>query len=145
MITQGRLAATDPLVTKTMFDRTAAAIRGRNETNGRTARTRATVGMTGIQIKTGISETVFPAGRFVWKMRTGHALAMRTGHALAMRTGHALAKISLSHRHVLALPHRSAAAHIAIAQETAVTARGKMRKSSIRRGCQSLMRPATIE
>jgi hypothetical protein len=87
--------------------------------------------MIGIQIRKGISETVFPAGRFVWKMRNGHALAMMTGPTFA--------KISLPRRHDLALPHRRVVAHLAAVQQTAMTAlgrepSGKMRKSSITRG-----------
>jgi hypothetical protein len=149
MITHSRQAAADPPVKKTMLDRTAGALRGRNETSRPTATRRATVGMTGSQKETGISETVFPAGHFVWKMRTHSALAMNTGNALA--------KISLSHRRGLTPPHRrgltpphrTAAAQIAAVQETAVVARGrgpgKMRKSSMTRNCHSLMHPATRE
>jgi hypothetical protein len=110
--------------------------------------------MTGIQIKTGISETGVPAGRFVWKMRNGHALAMMTGLAFV--------RISLSHHHDLALPHRPAAAQLITARETAGTAQlitaretagtargrkpaGTMRKSSTRRGRHGSMHLTTTE
>jgi hypothetical protein len=98
--------------------------------------------MTGIQIKTGSNETAVPAGRFVWRKRTEHAHAMMTEHPLA--------RISLSHQHGLALPHQTAVAHIAAAQETAVTDHGtkpagKKSKRSIRGDPHGLIHLATIE